>query len=298
MLKCLVSRSRRPLHSPSSLSPEWQARILSLKSQYPYWGAKKLSVLLGQGSPSSRTIDRFLRSQGLVGPHHPKRAVGRWEKESCNELWQLDHKGVPYGQVPIFGCIDDASRFCLALCPVANQSLEAFWEVLWDAFGTYGLPHAILCDNGPSFKNLGMTRLSSFEIRLLLLGIKPLHGRPYHPQTQGKVERFFGTMDREKVQDIESFRHTYNHIRPHESLAMQTPASIYQVSTRTRPNEMPPIILPEGCQTRRTDQRGTFSYKGQHYRVGRSLAHKSIGIKQEQIYYGHVIVTTLQKAKL
>ena len=294
----LVSRSRRPLSSSGSLSGEWQERILSLKVQYPYWGAKKLAALLGEGSPSSRTIDRFLRAQGLVGPHHPKRAVGRWQRESCNELWQLDHKGVPFGQMPIFGCVDDASRFCICLHAVANQSLDAFWEVLWDAFGTYGLPEAILCDNGPSFKNLGMTRLSSFEIRLLLLGIKPLHGRPYHPQTQGKVERFFGTMDREHVQDLEGFRYTYNHIRPHESLLQQTPASIYQVSRRTRPNELPPIILPEGCQTRRTDQRGTFSYQGQQYRVGRALSHKTIGMKNNEIYYGPIILGTLQQYKL
>ena len=296
--KGLVSRSRRPLNSPHCLSLEWQEQILALKVQYPYWGAKKLCALLGDGAPCSRTIDRYLHRQGLVGPHHPKLAVGRWEKEFCNELWQLDHKGVPQDEYPIFGCIDDASRFCIALSSVENQSLDAFWEVLWDAFGSYGLPDAILCDNGPAFKNLGMKRLSSFELRLLLLGIKPLHGRPYHPQTQGKIERFFGTMDREHVQELESFRHTYNTIRPHESISQRTPASVYQVSSRTRPDEMPPIILPTGCQTRRTDQRGTFSYKGQDYRVGRSLAQKTIGIKEDEIYYGHVNVDSLQGAKL
>lgn len=294
----LVSRSRRPLSSPSALSEGFKERVLELKKKHPAWGAKKLAVLLGDGAPCSRTIDRFLRREGLVGPNYPSRAVGRFEKENCNELWQADHKGVPKGQLPVFGCVDDASRFCLVLEPVRDQSLDAFWEPLWDAFGTYGLPDAILTDNGVAFKNLGMKRPSSFDLRLMLLGIRPIHGRPYHPQTQGKIERFFGTLEREKPDDIHAFRELYNDVRPHEAILMKTPASCYTISKRKRPSQMPAIILPEGCITRATDRRGTFSYQGQHYRIGRAIAQTTIGIKQGNIYYGPANIGPINFYKL
>lgn len=285
---------RRPKISPCQLPPEKEAKILSLKARYPAWGAKKLAVLYGEGSPSVRTIDRVLERHGLTHKRTHPRTVGSFEMEFCNVLWQADHKGVPKGTTPLFGCVDDASRFCIVLEPVKDQSLDAFWEPLWDAFGTYGLPDAILTDNGISFKNLGMKRCSSFELRLMLLGIKPIHGRPYHPQTQGKIERFFGTLERDKPSCIREFRETYNNVRPHESLQMQTPSSRYETSTRKRPSELPPVILPESCIKRKTTIQGIFTYQGKDYRVGRAVGKTTIGILDDNVYYGPIPIGKLE----
>lgn len=285
---------RRPKNSPLRVSSEQEAKVLSLKAQYPAWGAKKLAVLFGEGSPSVRTIDRILDRHGLTCKRTRFPSVGRFQMESCNMLWQIDHKGVPRGTAPLFGCVDDASRFCIVLEPVKDQSLDAFWGPLWDAFGTYGLPDAILSDNGVAFKNLGMKRCSSFELRLMLLGIKPIHGRPYHPQTQGKIERFFGTLEREKPSCIQEFRNTYNNLRPHESLLMQTPTQCYLPSQRKRPDELPPVILPEICIKRKTSIQGIFTHGGRQYRVGRAVGKTTIGILDDQVYYGPIPIGKLE----
>jgi transposase InsO family protein len=286
--------SRRPMSSPLRISSEQELKILSLKAQYPAWGAKKLAVLFGEGSPSVRTVDRVLERHGLTHKRTHSPAVGSFEMENCNMLWQMDHKGVPRGTSPLFGCVDDASRFCIILEPVKDQSLNAFWEPLWDAFGIYGLPDAILTDNGVAFKNLGMKRCSSFELRLMLLGIRPIHGRPYHPQTQGKIERFFGTLERDKPTCIREFRDTYNNIRPHESLRMQTPSSRYELSTRKRPSELPPVILSESCIKRKTSIQGIFTHQGRPYRVGRAVGKTTIGILDDEVYYGPVPIGKLE----
>lgn len=290
----LEDRSRRPSNSPGRVPAEVEEEVLALKARYPAWGAKKLAVLLGGRSPSVRTLDRILARHGLTSGRPRFRTVGSFEMERCNMLWQLDHKGVPRGNPPLFGCVDDASRFCLALAAVRDQSLEELWGPLWDAFGEYGLPEAILSDNGVAFKNLGMRRRSSFELRLMLLGIKPLHGRPYHPQTQGKIERFFGTLAREAPSCILAFRDAYNNVRPHEALGMRTPAQRYRPSDRRRPSEMPPVVLDEGCEKRRTTNLGVFTYKGRRYRVGRAVGETTIGIKDGHVFYGPVSIGSLQ----
>lgn len=286
--------SRRPKTSPRQLPPEKVANVLSLKARYSAWGAKKLAVLYGEGPPSVRTIDRILERHGLTNKRTHPPTVGSFEMEFCNVLWQADHKGVPKGETPLFGCVDDASRFCLVLEPVKDQSLDAFWGPLWDAFGTYGLPDAILTDNGVSFKNLGMKRCSSFELRLMLLGIKPIHGRPYHPQTQGKIERFFGTLEREQPACIREFRETYNNVRPHESLQMLTPACRYEPSKRKRPDKLPAVILPENCVKRNTNIHGVFTHQGKKYRVGRAVGKTTIGIIEDDVYYGPIPIGKLE----
>ena len=85
------------------------------------------------------------------------------------------------------------------------------------------------------------------------LGIRVYHGRPFHPQTQGKDERFHKTLKAEVLQ-ARSFRHlehaqnafdrwrpVYNHERPHEALDMEVPASRYSISHRAFPEVLSPI---------------------------------------------------------
>lgn len=295
----LVSQSRRPLKSPSRTDSCLEAQVLELKSRFPAWGARKLAVLLGESSPSPRTIDRILERSGWVEPKSRAFSVGRFAKASCNEMWQMDFKGVPLGKPQLLGCIDDASRFCLFLKPTATQKLEELWEVLWEAFGIYGLPEAILTDNGLAFRNMAMKRWSSFDIRLLRLGIRPVHGRPSHPQTQGKVERFFGTLERENAwSGIDEFRQRYNTLRPHEALEMKTPAQCYMASARPRPKEMPPLDPPEGSIHRRTDDHGVFQMDRIRYKLGKAARCQTVGILGESVYLGTANLGHLEAYKV
>lgn len=144
----------------------------------------------------------------------------------------------------------------------------------------------VLSDNGSAFRNNATWRWSSFDLRLMLLGIRPAHGKPYHPQIQGKVERLHATIQREilfdkgcKPQDLlDAFRDRYNWVRPHQALLKRTPGSVYTPSSKARPSSMPEPFFPDGAILRKCQDHGIFTYKGVRYRVGRAFIGLPIGI--------------------
>jgi len=301
-LEKMAERSRRPSTSPNESSADIVQSILQAWEEHPYWGARKLHALLwkdGKAPVCARTVGRVLarnrRAAGVKGMQEPQ--IHRFERAASNELWQADFKklGPRRNRVETFNVLDDASRFCVLCRAVPNQTLDSLWGVLWEAFADYGLPGAVLTDNGPAFRNNGTWRWSSFDLRLMLLGIRPSHGSPYHPQTQGKVERFHGTLQRElgegfsHEEDLETFRTRYNWVRPHEALQMKTPGAVYEPSSRRRPSSMPePFFLP-GSQTRKVDDTGIFSFKGRHYNVGRAFAKHPVGILADEAGVLHLV---------
>src|SRR5262249_40815556 len=116
-----------------------------------------------------------------------------------NDLWQLDFKGpieVARRKVTPLSVLDDHSRYLLCLRPCTDMTYATVQAALWDLFGDVGLPAQLLCDGAFAARNTGVG-LSSFDAWLTRLGIGPAPGRPYHPQTQGKVERFHETLEAE-----------------------------------------------------------------------------------------------------
>ena len=105
---------------------------------------------------------------------------------------------------------------------------------LENAFRRYGLPLAMLVDGGPPWSYPGEA-LTAFGVWLMRLGVRVAHGRPHHPQTQGKEERFHRTFKAEvtngrSFRDLshcqrafDDWRGRYNHERPHEALGLTTP---------------------------------------------------------------------------
>lgn len=307
----MSERSRRPRSSPNECEAALVKQVLEASDLYPYWGARKLHALLwpsGSAPVCERTVGRMLHRHGRsTSVQMSSCEVRRFERESSNELWQADFKrlGPRHTRVETFNVLDDATRFCLVSQVVPNQTLETLWSTLWEAFGTYGLPKQVLTDNGPAFRNNATWRWSTFDLRLMLLGIQPCHGRPYHPQTQGKVERFHGTMQRElgsafkDNQDLSNFRDRYNWVRPHEALNLKTPGTVYQPSPRQRPERMPEPYFPRGTVFRKADETGTFSFKGRNYKLGRSFAKSSVGILEDpngvlQIVWGSYTLAPLE----
>jgi hypothetical protein len=203
--------------------------------------------------------------------------------------------------------VDDCTRFCIGLVPILNQSFAPLWDALWELFGVYGLPEQILCDNGPAFRAGAGKLPSALEGRLLRLGVRTCHGRPYHPQTQGKVERFHLTLDTELGTGLrqptaqqaksvyEDYRKLYNWVRPHEALGQVSPGSLYKASPRKRPERLPEHELPERAIARRLDSWGNFSFKGVRYKLGRGLATERIELRQVEsgefaaLYFGVVL---------
>jgi transposase InsO family protein len=291
-----AERSRRPVRIPRKTVDEVEGMLVDLKAARPNWGAKKLLVKLWpEGAPISlRTADRILKRHDLVKPRGEVPLVQRFEREGANELWQIDFKGLGLhnpGYSPLT-VLDDASRFCIGFDPLENHRPTVIFRSLWIAFGEYGLPDAILMDNEPCFAEISRCGPSWLESQLLLLGIRALHGRPYHPQTQGKVERFHRTVQLELGRALRQpticearkvysqYLLDYNYERPHEALEMKVPGEVYKPSPKRRPDRMPAHEIPNGSLTRKVQERGLISYRCVEYRVGRGLAGQDVELRE------------------
>jgi transposase InsO family protein len=311
--------SRRPASSPERIERKVELELLEAKVARPYWGAKKLLAWKWpDGAPIAlRTANRILFRNGLVGP--PERsgeATARFERGTPNELWQIDFKGLKYPRLPYeaLSVIDDCSRFCLGFLPVANQTVEAVWQALWTLFGRYGLPECILSDNGSAFHAQATPLPGALDARLWRLGVATTHGRPYHPQTQGKVERFHRTVQLELGSSLrqptaeqagpiyEEFRIRYNWERPHEALGMRPPGAVFTESSRRRPDELPEQEIPEGAISRKLDGWGNFGFKGTRYKVGRGLQGQRVvlrdGTTDHEVCYCGVVLGSLRDFEL
>ena len=127
--------------------------------------------------------------------------------------------------------LDDHSRFSILLQACANERTETVRECLTAAFRLYGLPVRMLMDNGSHWGNDANHPRTPLTVWLMRLGIQVSHGRPYHPQTQGKEERFHRTLNVELLQGrrfadwatcqaaFDRWRGVYNTERPALDLA-------------------------------------------------------------------------------
>lgn len=289
---------------------ELEAQILLFAAKHPAWGAKKLHAGLWPPEEQSRaplcarTIGRILARAQLTNPNplaHGQTPPQHFERLFCYALWQLDFKGLEhlYEYRPL-SILDDASRFRLGLFPVARlqsrtpdqRPADLLWQELWRVFGECGLPDAILCDNGDGFNGSEGVGLTPFEMRLARLGIRVTHGAPYHPQTQGKIERFHRTLEaewpellrvslQEAPRALEMARQNYNWLRPHEALGGRKPGSVYSASLRICPAELPPASVSDEGQKRKVDANGYLSFHGQSYRIGRGMCGQWLEVREQ-----------------
>ena len=301
----LQEASRRPQQTPRRSSAELEQQIVALRCEHPDWGARKLKVLLaraGLQAPSS-TVHRVLRRHGLIHAlDSHSAAVGRFNREAPNQLWQMDFKS-PKGWNAHLGplsVLDDHSRYALVLEQLPSGRGEDVQHRLERAFCDYGLPDAMLMDHGQPWWNAqssgGWTQLS---VWLMRVGIRLYHSGVRHPQTQGKVERFHGALERARrrhgmagtVPDqpwLDRFRQEYNQVRPHEALAMQTPASHWQPSARSYTGPADPEYA-EGAELGQLNAQGALRLDGRNWQVAGALAHQTVRIvrfdKRAIIYY-------------
>jgi transposase InsO family protein len=296
----LADRSRRPQGSPRTTPAESEAAVVALRDRHPAWGGRKLHhALRAQGVmehvPAPSTITAILRRHGRLAPQQrPVHAYQRFEHPAPNDLWQMDFMGqpeLPTGRVHPLTILDDHSRFALTVAACAHQRHELVQAHLTAAFRRYGLPHIILTDNGPPWGSSGMGGITALEAWLLRLGIEPWHGRPRHPQTQGKVERLHRTLWAEAIGPrsftdlasaqarFETWRQTYNGERPHEALADAVPASRYSPSPRVFPEPLPPIIYGPEDLVRQVREQGDIGFRGRSWFISRGLAGLPVAVR-------------------
>src|SRR5690606_27815857 len=183
------------------------------------------------------------------------------------------------------------SRYLLGLVACCDQQHITVQTQLIRVFERFGLPRRILSDNGSPWGTTGNGGINTLEVWLLQLGVELSHGRAYHPQTQGKVERFHRTLKADVITGarypdllqcqhaFDRWRVLYNTERPHEALGLAVPSSRYQPSPRAYPARLPEIVYAPDEEVRIIQQDGRLAYRGKKYRVSRGLRGRRVALR-------------------
>lgn len=297
-------RSRRPLTSPARTGLAMEQAVVALRQEHPAWGGRKIARRLADLGhtqvPPASTITAILHRHGLITVQASLDATPwlRFEHELPNALWQIDFKGdfaLAQQRCYPLTLLDDHSRFNLALQACASVGAACVKPHLIRVFERYGMPVRINADNGapwgsPRLAGHGLSELSVWLIRL---GVRVSHSSPYHPQTNGKIERFHRSFKSEVLAGrsfsdlqeaqlaFERWRSVYNHERPHEALGMKSPDKRYQPSSRAYPNSLPEIEYPQGDTVAVVKHNGEVVVHGHKIKVPNSLLRMPIAFRSD-----------------
>jgi transposase InsO family protein len=297
----LSERSRRPLRSPSHTAQAVEAEVLRIRAKSNNaWGGRKIERVMRNNGwvevPAPSTITEILRRHGKLEERrreHPG-PYQRFERAAPNELWQMDFKGhfpLAHGRCHPLTVLDDHSRYALTISACANEQETTVRGQLVPVFRRYGLPVAMLMDNGAPWGDDGNQPHTVFTVWLMRLGVRVTHARPLHPQTQGKDERFHRSLVAEVLSGksfpdlpacqraFDGWRQVYNHERPHEALALATPSERYRMSSRPFPETLPAIEYGPADIVRKVDVNGDISLKGRKLSIGKPFRGQPIALR-------------------
>jgi len=297
-------RSRRPRTSPSAISPDSVELIIRLRKDLSGQGLDAGPQTIAwhleqhhQVKVSPATVSRYLYRQGLVTADpskRPKSSYIRFAAEMPNECWQSGFTHYPLADgtdTEILTWLDDHSRYALSVTAHARVTGPAVLLAFRGACAQHGVPASTLTGNGMVFT----TRLSggrggrnALEHELRRLGVKQKNGKPNHPQTQGKVERFQQTMKNwlraqpaqpatlaELQSLLDAFAAIYNTRRPHRSLpGRATPATACTSRPKASPGDRG-ADTHDRVRTDRIDATGvvTLRHNGRLHHIGIGRPH-------------------------
>jgi transposase InsO family protein len=288
----LADRSRKPRKSPTRTSEDIEEMVVDMRLKHPVWGGRTIQARLqAQGYsivPRPSTITAILHRRGLIGDRDSSghRAWHRFEHEAPNQLWQMDFKGhfsTTCGRCHPLTVLDDHSRFALGLEACRDELGTTVKERLTLIFRRYGLPQRMIMDHGSPWGSDPEHPYTSFTVWLMRLGIAVCHGRPYHPQTQGKNERFHRTLKAEVLQGnvfndlrqcqhaFDKWRDVYNFERPHQALGYATPASRYRPSSHSFHEMLPAIEYGPDDLVRKVQAGGEITFHGRSFKVSKAF---------------------------
>lgn len=298
----LEDQSRKPNTSPRRTNETVEQAIVQYRQTHKAIGAVKIrKILQDQGIaelPSSKTVHNILVRNGLVSKEESRTVAAhqRFQKAKPNEMWQGDYKGhfaMQNGQrCHPLNIIDDCSRFNLCCEALQSETFAEMQPVMIRLFENYGMPETFLCDNGNPWGTAQTTGFTNFEIWLMELGILTVHGRPRHPQTQGKEESFNRAMTKELLKQtviadladaqrqFDEYREFYNNVRPHHALNLDKPSEHYTKSIREYSSKIARWEYPAGAEVRRVKSTGYFTWNGHGYFLSESFGGKEIMIQQ------------------
>jgi transposase InsO family protein len=295
-------RSRAPKRIPHRTPDALEDEIVVLRKELSDLGldagAQTIHYHLGLGHdrvPSVSTIWRVLRRRGFVTPEPHKRPRSSWirfEAQLPNECWQSDVTHWRLGddtEVQIVNFIDDHSRLAVVSRLLRVATAPKVLEVFQTAGARWGLPAALLTDNGCVYTTWHGGGPNVMQTELLALGIDYRHSRPYHPQTCGKVERFHQTMKAFLAKQdpaetiavlqtqVDRFVDYYNEVRPHRVVGRRPPIVAFDARDKARPSG-PKIRIGAGVRVRhdRIDKHGrvTLRHRTQLHHLGIGARHR------------------------
>jgi transposase InsO family protein len=308
--KGLFDEPRKPITSPFQTPEAIQKLILDLKAQKPSWGADKLKSYLEKRRqdiriPSRGSIYTLLCRNGLVqrrkqrsgykneGTHIP-------ETKNPNEIWCTDFKGefLLGNQKYCYPLTisDHFSRLLISCEGLENTKTNGVQTVFESVFQEYGLPDAILSDNGTPFGAKGLFGFSQLSLWWLRLGIKILRIKPGHPEQNGRHERMHLTLKQQTVrppgqnflqqqEKFDRFKNEYNTERPHAALSMKCPSDVYQSTRRAYPTNLGELKYPLHDLTRTVLCNGFVvspSSRNKRFFLGQAFRNQRVGLREQE----------------
>ncbi len=235
------------IRSWNRLTPAEESTVLDVAMEYTDLSSRQLSawIIDNKGfSVSESTVYRILKSEGLIKSPELKLAAGKefhTKTKRPHQMWATDasyFRVAGWGFYYMVTVMDDFSRFILSWKLQTDMTSDSFIEVLQDAVDLTGMTEVpledrtrLLSDNGPGYIS------RSFREYLHLVGIRHILAAPFHPQTNGKIERYHQSIKADVNQvpydvprnletAISDFVSYYNYRRYHKALGNVTPADV------------------------------------------------------------------------
>lgn len=305
-LEALLPQSRRPRSSPNATPAPVLAMVLDLREQLRAegWDCGALSIhhrMRRDGPvPSARTIHRILVAHGLIEPQPKKRPRSSYRcfaHARANECWQMDGHDLRLADGTMYKALriqDDCSRQVMATVAAWSENTTDLWRCFEAACQRHGTPAMFLSDNGSALSQRRTRGLmNEFEARLRHCGVLPVTSSIKHPQTCGKKEREWQTLDRwlaarpapvdltEAQRLFEAYDWLFNHDRPHQAHDGQTPAEVYAHAEKAAAAPTP-LAYPVEVRDVRVSPRGVIHLgQGKQMSIGTKWAGATVTILRE-----------------
>ena len=243
-----LQRSPTPGRVPwNRLSDAEQETVLGVARAYPEWSSRQVAAWITDNlefSVSEASVYRLLRSEGLVRRLEvpdPAADEYRFKTSSPHQLWATDasyFRVAGWGYYYMVSVMDDFSRFILAWKLQVDMTSPSLIDVVQDAVDRTGMSDVPVEDRTKLLSDNGSGYISkAFQEYVQLVGIRHIFAAPYHPQTNGKLERYHQTLKRsvnqvlydvpkDLQQAISEFVEFYNHRRYHKALKDVTPSDM------------------------------------------------------------------------
>lgn len=322
----LKDRSHAPPRCAHQTPAEVEVWLVEARRRNPLWGPRRLVHEAARAGvnpvPSKSAVYRLLKRQGLIDPEARKprdRKFRRWERGAAMELWQMDVVGgvllADGTQAKILTGIDDHSRFVVCAGVMVRATSRAVCRAFAGALEAFGAPQELLTDNGKVFT--GRFGRNDTEVLFDRMcrenGIDHILTAPRSPTTTGKIERFHRTLRTEfltglvfeSLEDaqarLDAWVRSYNELRPHSALDMNTPVSRFQSNQWQRPVDVSglAVVARDGSDwvSRVVAAHGMISVSNQPVSVGKHRAGRRVDVHVQaqalQIWDGDELIKTV-----